>query len=73
MYLLLMYYSALCISDHLSFVSRLERDTAGVVRSAPDSTDAVSSNLYVYSSWSHVIYNKCLQDVKLSICFLILL
>ena len=56
----------LCIIDHLSFVSRLERYTAGVVRSAPDSTDAVSSNLYVYSSWHHVIYNKCLQEVKLS-------
>ena len=53
----------LCISDHLSFVSRLERYTAGVVRSAPDSTDdAVSSN----SGWHLVIYNKCLQEVKLS-------
>ena len=58
----------LCISDHLSFVSRLERYTAGVVRSAPDSTDdaAVSSNLYVYSGWHLVIYNKYLQEVKLS-------
>ena len=64
----------LCISDHLSFflLSRLERDTAGVVRSAPDSTDAVRSNLYVCSSWHHVIYNKCLQDVKLSILLILL-